>query len=231
MSIADRILRVKSSLPGQVELVAVSKTYPAQRIMEAYEAGQRIFGENRPQEMAQKYEELPKDIEWHLIGHLQTNKVKMVVPFVAMIHSLDSVRLAEAIQKAAAAAGRTIDVLLEIHVADEESKSGWEWAELQEYVRSGAFARLPNLRVRGVMGVATNTGDEQVIRRDFAALQRYKSELSPYFGPEFDTLSIGMSHDYRIALEYGATLVRIGSLIFGAVISKFSASAKETISN
>ena len=131
MSIADRILRVKSSLPGQVELVAVSKTYPAQRIMEAYEAGQRIFGENRPQEMAQKYEELPKDIEWHLIGHLQTNKVKMVVPFVAMIHSLDSVRLAEAIQKAAAAAGRTIDVLLEIHVADEESKSGWEWAELQ----------------------------------------------------------------------------------------------------
>ena len=216
MSIADRILRVKSSLPGQVELVAVSKTYPAQRIMEAYEAGQRIFGENRPQEMAQKYEELPKDIEWHLIGHLQTNKVKMVVPFVAMIHSLDSVRLAEAIQKAAAAAGRTIDVLLEIHVADEESKSGWEWAELQEYVRSGAFARLPNLRVRGVMGVATNTGDEQVIRRDFAALQRYKSELSPYFGPEFDTLSIGMSHDYRIALEYGATLVRIGSLIFGA---------------
>ena len=106
----------------------------------------------------------------------------MVVPFVAMIHSLDSVRLAEAIQKAAAAAGRTIDVLLEIHVADEESKSGWEWAELQEYVRSGAFARLPNLRVRGVMGVATNTGDEQVIRRDFAALQRYKSELSPYSG-------------------------------------------------
>ena len=210
MSIADRILRVKSSLPGQVELVAVSKTYPAQRIMEAYEAGQRIFGENRPQEMAHK------DIEWHLIGHLQTNKVKMVVPFVAMIHSLDSVRLAEAIQKAAAAAGRTIDVLLEIHVADEESKSGWQWPELLEYSRNGAFGRMPNLRVRGVMGVATNTEDEQVIRRDFAALQRYKSELSPYFGPEFDTLSIGMSHDYRIALEYGATLVRIGSLIFGA---------------
>ena len=208
MSIADRILRVKSSLPGQVELVAVSKTYPAQRIMEAYEAGQRIFGENRPQEMAQKYEELPKDIEWHLIGHLQTNKVKYIIEDMDLIHSVDSIKLA--------AAGRTIDVLLEIHVADEESKSGWEWAELQEYVRSGAFARLPNLRVRGVMGVATNTGDEQVIRRDFAALQRYKSELSPYFGPEFDTLSIGMSHDYRIALEYGATLVRIGSLIFGA---------------
>ena len=205
MSIADRILRVKSSLPGQVELVAVSKTYPAQRIMEAYEAGQRIFGENRPQEMAQKYEELPKDIEWHLIGHLQTNKVKMVVPFVAMIHSLDSVRLAEAIQKAAAAAGQQVRT---VTVAQQ--------TELLEYSRSGAFGRMPNLRVRGVMGVATNTEDEQVIRRDFAALQRYKSELSPYFGPEFDTLSIGMSHDYRIALEYGATLVRIGSLIFGA---------------
>ena len=122
MSIADRILRVKSSLPGQVELVAVSKTYPAQRIMEAYEAGQRIFGENRPQEMAQKYEELPKDIEWHLIGHLQTNKVKMVVPFVAMIHSLDSVRLAEAIQREAAKCGRTLEILLEIHVAEEETK-------------------------------------------------------------------------------------------------------------
>ena len=154
MSIADRILRVKSSLPGQVELVAVSKTYPAQRIMEAYEAGQRIFGENRPQEMAQKYEELPKDIEWHLIGHLQTNKVKMVVPFVAMIHSLDSVRLAEAIQKAAAAAGRTIDVLLEIHVADEESKSGcptcgcgvsWAWRPTPATSRSsGGISPLCN---------------------------------------------------------------------------------------
>lgn len=158
MSIADRILRVKSSLPGQVELVAVSKTYPAQRIMEAYEAGQRIFGENRPQEMAQKYEELPKDIEWHLIGHLQTNKVKMVVPFVAMIHSLDSVRLAEAIQKAAAAAGRTIDVLLEIHVADEESKSGWQWTELLEYSRSGAFGRMPNLAGAGCHGRSDQYG-------------------------------------------------------------------------
>ena len=127
MSIADRILRVKSSLPGQVELVAVSKTYPAQRIMEAYEAGQRIFGENRPQEMAQKYEELPKDIEWHLIGHLQTNKVKMVVPFVAMIHSLDSVRLAEAIQREAAKCGRTLEILLEIHVAEGRPRRAGIW--------------------------------------------------------------------------------------------------------
>lgn len=216
MSIASQLLQVKNSLPQGVELVAVSKTYPAERVLEAYEAGQRIFGENRPQEMAQKYEALPKDIEWHLIGHLQTNKVKLVVPFVQMIHSLDSSRLAEAIQKASAAVGRTVDVLLEIHVADEESKSGWEWTELLEYVRSGAFGQMPNLRVRGVMGVATNTNDEQVIRRDFAALQNHKKDLASFFGPEFDTLSIGMSQDYPIAVEYGATLVRIGSLIFGA---------------
>ena len=216
--IAENLALLRKSIPmDKVAVIAVTKTQPPEVVREAYASGLTIVGENRVQEAVEKAASLADlPLEWHLIGHLQTNKVKMVVPFVAMIHSLDSVRLAEAIQKAAAAAGRTIDVLLEIHVADEESKSGWEWAELQEYVRSGAFARLPNLRVRGVMGVATNTGDEQVIRRDFAALQRYKSELSPYFGPEFDTLSIGMSHDYRIALEYGATLVRIGSLIFGA---------------
>ena len=215
MSIADRILRVKSSLPGQVELVAVSKTYPAQRIMEAYEAGQRIFGENRPQEMAQKYEELPKDIEWHLIGHLQTNKVKMVVPFVAMIHSLDSVRLAEAIQREAAKCGRTLEILLEIHVAEEETKTGWNMAELMEYVRTAPFARMPDVCVRGVMGIATNTDDGTAIRRDFMELKRCFELLQPYFGPRFDTLSMGMSHDYPLAVECGSTMVRVGSLIFG----------------
>ena len=185
MSIADRILRVKSSLPGQVELVAVSKTYPAQRIMEAYEAGQRIFGENRPQEMAQKYEELPKDIEWHLIGHLQTNKVKMVVPFVAMIHSLDSVRLAEAIQREAAKCGRTLEILLEIHVAEEETKTGWNMAELMEYVRTAPFARMPDVCVRGVMGIATNTDDGTAIRRDFMELKRCFELLQPYGVQQF----------------------------------------------
>ena len=203
--------------PAGVQLCAAGKTRTADTVAASAALAIDVFGENHVQELCANFDAgaycgKPS----HFIGHLQTNKVKMVVPFVAMIHSLDSVRLAEAIQKAAAAAGRTIDVLLEIHVADEESKSGWQWPELLEYSRSGAFGRMPNLRVRGVMGVATNTEDEQVIRRDFAALQRYKSELSPYFGPEFDTLSIGMSHDYRIALEYGATLVRIGSLIFGA---------------
>ena len=216
MSIASQLAQVKATLPAGVELIAVSKTHPSEVVMEAYEAGQRVFGENRPQEMAQKYEQLPKDIEWHLIGHLQTNKVKMVVPFVKMIHSVDSPRLVEAIQKGAEAVGRTIDILLEIHVADEESKTGWEWAELLEYVRSGAFARMPNLRVRGVMGVATNTEDEETVRGDFARLHQYNEELASSFGPEFDTLSMGMSHDYSLAIEYGATMVRIGSLIFGA---------------
>ncbi|MDE5706833.1 MAG: YggS family pyridoxal phosphate-dependent enzyme [Alistipes sp.] len=214
-TLANRLLEIKSTLPAGVELVAVSKTYPAEKIMEAYRAGQRIFGENRPQEMVRKHEELPKDIEWHLIGHLQTNKVKTVVPFVRMIHSVDSARLTEAIQKAAQAAGRTIDILLEIHVADEESKSGWEPQELAEYVRSGAFDRMPNLRVRGVMGVATNTDDRSVVQRDFEALRRCKEELAPCFGAEFDTLSMGMSHDYPLAIEHGATMVRIGTAIFG----------------
>ena len=215
MSIASQLAQVKATLPAGVELIAVSKTHPSEVVMEAYEAGQRVFGENRPQEMAQKYEQLPKDIEWHLIGHLQTNKVKMVVPFVKMIHSVDSPRLVEAIQKGAEAVGRTIDILLEIHVADEESKTGWEWAELLEYVRSGAFARMPNLRVRGVMGVATNTEDEETVRGDFARLHQYKEELASSFGPEFDTLSMGMSHDYSLAIEYGATMFWIGLFIFG----------------
>lgn len=214
-TLANRLLRIKETLPAGVELVAVSKTYPAEKILEAYRAGQRIFGENRPQEMVRKYEELPKEIEWHLIGHLQTNKVKTVVPFVGMIHSVDSARLAEAIQKAAAAIGRTIDILLEIHVADEQTKSGWEPQELAEYVRSGAFGQMPNLRVRGIMGVATNTDDENVVRRDFEALRRCKEELAPCFGAEFDTLSMGMSHDYPIAVACGATMVRIGTAIFG----------------
>ena len=215
MSIADRILRVKSSLPGQVELVAVSKTYPAQRIMEAYEAGQRIFGENRPQEMAQKYEELPKDIEWHMIGHLQTNKVKLIAPFVALIHSVDSARLAEAIQREAAKCGRTLEILLEIHVAEEETKTGWNMAELMEYVRTAPFARMPDVCVRGVMGIATNTDDGTAIRRDFMELKRCFDLLQPYFGARFNVLSMGMSHDYPIAVECGSTMVRVGSLIFG----------------
>lgn len=215
MSISEQLARVRASLPEGVRLVAVSKTHPAEAIRKAYEAGQRLFGESRPQELRAKYEELPKDIEWHMIGHLQTNKVKYIAPFVQMVESVDSARLAEALQREADKCGRQLDILLEIHVADEETKSGWEPDELREYLASEPFAAMPALRVRGVMGIATNTGDEEVIRRDFLALKSLFDELRPRFGADFDTLSMGMSHDYPLAVACGSTLVRVGSLIFG----------------
>ncbi len=203
------------TLPEGVTLVAVSKTHPVEAISEAYEAGQRVFGESRPQELRAKYEALPHDIEWHMIGHLQTNKIKYIAPFVAMIHSVDSERLAEAIQVQAAKCNRTIDVLLEIHVAEEESKSGWAIEDLRAAVASGLFERLPNVRVRGVMGIATNTDDMERIVSDFVQLRIYKEELAAHFGEQFDTLSMGMSDDYPTAIAAGSTMVRIGSTIFG----------------
>ena len=207
--------RVRATLPEGVTLVAVSKTHHIEAIAEAYEAGQRGFGESRPQELRAKYEALPHDIEWHMIGHLQTNKVKYIAPFVAMIHSVDSERLAEVIQVQAAKCNRTIDVLLEIHVAEEESKSGWAIEDLRAAVASGLFERLPNVRVRGVMGIATNTDDAERIVSDFVQLRIYKEELAAHFGEQFDTLSMGMSDDYPTAIAAGSTMVRIGSTIFG----------------
>lgn len=213
--IARRLSCVRDSLPEEVTLIAVSKTHPVEAIREAFDAGHRLFGESRPQELCAKYEALPKEIEWHMIGHLQTNKVRQIVPFVRMIQSVDSARLAETIQREAARCGRTIDILLEIHVAQEETKSGWDVGELKRYVESAAFAAMPDIRVRGVMGIATNTDDETVVRRDFEELRRCFELLQPYFGPRFDTLSMGMSHDYPLAVECGSTMVRVGSSIFG----------------
>ncbi|MBQ1990217.1 MAG: YggS family pyridoxal phosphate-dependent enzyme [Rikenellaceae bacterium] len=215
MSVKSQLERVRATLPEGVTLVAVSKTHPIDAIKEAYEAGQRVFGESRPQELRAKYEALPHDIEWHMIGHLQTNKIKYIAPFVAMIHSVDSERLAEAIQVQAAKCNRTIDVLLEIHVAEEESKSGWAIEDLRAAVASGLFERLPNVRVRGVMGIATNTDDTERIVSDFVQLRIYKEELAAHFGEQFDTLSMGMSDDYPTAIAAGSTMVRIGSTIFG----------------
>lgn len=215
MSIKDQLAYVRGTLPAGVELVAVSKTHPAEAVREAYEAGQRVFGESRPQEMTSKFEVLPHDIAWHMIGHLQTNKVRMIVPYVALIQSVDSARLAGAIQQEAARIGRTVDVLFEIHIADEETKTGWDYTELTEWLDGGALSHLPNLRVRGVMGIATNTDDEAVVRRDFETLKRYREELAPRFGGDFDTLSMGMSGDYPLAAACGSTMVRVGSLIFG----------------
>lgn len=216
MSIKERLERIWGTLPAGVSLVAVSKFHPAERVMEAYKAGQRIFGESRPQEMAAKAAQLPKDIEWSMIGHLQTNKVKMIAPFVSMIASVDSERLVEEIEKQAAKCERVIDILLEVHVADEETKSGWDVEELRAYLASGALERMEHVRVRGVMTIATNTDDEAVVRRDFQTIRDVYEELKPRFGEAFDTLSIGMSDDYPIALEYGSTMVRIGTAIFGA---------------
>ena len=214
-AIVRQLEQVRATLPSHVVLVAVSKTHPVEAIRAAYDAGQRIFGESRPQELAAKRQQLPDDIAWHLIGHLQTNKIKLIIPFVSLIHSVDSARLAEAIQREAAKCGRRVDILLELHVAAEESKTGWDVSELMRYLQTNPFRQLPNLRVRGIMGIATNTDDEARIRRDFEALKQAFGQLKPHFGEAFDTLSMGMSDDYPLAVACGSTMVRVGSLIFG----------------
>lgn len=228
MSIRSQLSDVRETLPEGVTLVAVSKTHAPALIEEAYAAGQRVFGESRPQELAAKYEALPKDIEWHMIGHLQTNKVKLIAPFVTLIQSADSERLIKTINEEAIKNGRVIDILLEIHVADEESKSGWKYDNLLKYIKSGALAGMKGIRVRGVMGIATYTDNEFRVRLDFELLEQYKKELSAYFDDSFDTLSMGMSDDYPLALEYGTTMVRIGSLIFGKRSYEEPAEAAET---
>ena len=214
-TVSEKIAQIKSTLREGVELLAVSKFHPSEKILEAYEAGQRHFGESRPQELKAKHEALPKDIKWHMIGHLQTNKIKYIAPYVHLIESLDSERLAVAIDKEAAKCGRVIDCLVEIHVTAEESKSGWDWTELLSFVNAGGFEQFPNIRIRGVMGMATFTDDEAVVRADFERLAECKARLAEYFDESFDTLSMGMSDDYPMAMEYGSTEVRIGSTIFG----------------
>lgn len=216
MSVRGKLLELKKTLPAGVELVLVSKTHPPEAIMEAYEAGQRLFGENRPQEMKTKREALPGDIRWHMIGHLQTNKVKYLAPFVEMIHSGDSDRLLREIDRQAALNGRVIDVLLEIHIAVEESKEGWLWDELVAWLETDEYRQLPNVRFRGVMGVATFTDNVSIVREEFSALAAYHARLRDrFFGPDFDTVSMGMTSDYTVAVGCGSTMVRIGSLVFG----------------
>ena len=215
MAIGAKISELHASLPQGVSLVAVSKFHPVEALKEAYDAGQRIFGESRVQELLAKHEALPKDIEWQMIGHLQTNKVRQIVPFISLVQSVDSVRLAECINREAERIGRVVDILLEIHVAQEESKTGWKYDELITFLQSEEFKSLKNIRVRGVMGMATNTDDEQVVRADFEQLANHFNHLKPLFGEEFDTLSMGMSDDYELAIDCGSTMVRIGSSIFG----------------
>ena len=215
MSVASKISEIRATLPAGVELVAVSKFHPAEAILEAYGTGQRIFGESRVQELTAKFEALPKDIEWHMIGHLQTNKVRAIAPFVSLVHSVDSQRLAECIDREAARCGRVIDCLLELHVSTDATKSGWDLDELRNYLATGAFRELKNIRFRGIMGMATYTDNADVIRADFEALAAAKRELEPLFDDDFNILSMGMSDDYPIAVECGSNMVRVGSSIFG----------------
>ncbi len=200
-------------------LVVVSKTQPVARILEIYQkAGQRIFGENRPQEMLEKQAALPADIEWHLIGHLQTNKVKSIAPFVALIHSVDSLRLLQEIDKQALKNNRVINCLLQFHIAQEETKFGLSEQEAIEILQSPEFAVLQNVRICGVMGMASFTEDTEQVRKEFRALKTVFDHLKAKFFPKsthFHEISMGMSGDWRIALEEGSTMLRIGSLIFG----------------
>lgn len=214
MSVSENIQRIKSQLPSDVTLVAVSKTQPISSILQAYDAGQRIFGENKIQEMTDKHSQLPQDIQWHMIGHVQTNKVKIMAPFVSLIHGVDSFKLLVEINKQAAKNNRVIDCLLQIHIATEDTKFGLDESELDQILNSHELRELTNITIRGLMGMATFTDDESVIKREFSSLKTLFDNYSADFN--FSTLSMGMSGDYKIAIDSGSNMVRIGSSIFGA---------------
>ncbi|WP_158800500.1 YggS family pyridoxal phosphate-dependent enzyme [Pedobacter sp. L105] len=220
MSIADNLLKYKKELEGEnVELIAVSKFNTTEAILEAYEAGQRIFGENIVQELVEKQEVLPKDIEWHLIGHLQTNKVKYIAPFITLIQSVDSIKLLQEINKQALKNKRVIDCLLQIYIADEETKFGLDHAEAIELLRSEEYLALKNIRIVGLMGIASNNAEEKQTKDEFQELKVLFDGIKlSFFRKEdsFKELSMGMSGDYKLAIEEGSTMVRIGSSIFGA---------------
>lgn len=218
MDIQANLKEVLTSLPAQVKLVAVSKFHPNESIEQAYRAGQRIFGESKVQELTGKYETLPKDIEWHFIGHLQTNKVKYIAPYIAMIHAVDSYKLLAEIDKQAAKNGRVIPCLLEIHIAQEESKYGFTFQECRKMLEAGEWKNLTHICIAGLMGMATFTEDETEIKKEFDSLKQFFNEIKQNYFADRDTfreISMGMSHDYPLAIEAGSTLVRVGSKIFG----------------
>ena len=219
MSIKDNIIRYNNKINGNARLIAVSKTKPVEDLQEAYEAGQRLFGENKALEMRDKHEILPKDIRWHFIGHLQTNKVKYIAPFVELIHSVDSLNLLKQINKEAIKNNRVIDCLLQIDIAHEETKFGLEENEAEELLSSEEFAELKNVRICGLMGIGSITDDKNKTKKEFNNLKKYFDETkNKFFNSKsyFCELSMGMSQDFELAIEEGATLVRIGSSIFGA---------------
>lgn len=219
MSIADNIIKFNDLLKDHsTKLIAVSKTKPNEDILEAYETGQRAFGENKVQDLAKKAEELPKDIEWHMIGHLQRNKVKYIAPFVYLIHGVDSLKLLKEINKQAIKNDRTIHCLLQMHIADEDTKFGFSEEELLSMISSEEFQSLTHIKVIGLMGMATNTDDMEKVRMEFRTLRSFFQKLkeTPNSLLDMQELSMGMTNDYQIACEEGSTMVRIGSAIFGA---------------
>ena len=215
MSITENLASIKKTIPERVTLVAVSKTKPNEALLEAYEAGQRVFGENKVQEMVQKWETLPKDIQWHMIGHVQRNKVKYMAPFVSLIHGVDSFRLLKVINKQAEKHDRVIDCLLQMHIAKEETKFGLDEEELEALLTDSEFSNLKNVRIVGLMGMATFTDNQDQIQSEFAYLKSKYDWVAKQL-PEINTLSMGMSGDYAIAIDEGSTMVRIGSSIFGS---------------
>ena len=214
MSIEQNLSIIKSSLPENVTLVAVSKTKPISDLMEAYDAGQRIFGENKIQEMAEKWEQMPKDIQWHMIGHVQTNKVKFMAKFVSLIHGVDSLKLLEEINKQALKNNRLINCLLQIHIAEEETKFGLNKKELNDILTSTGFQEMKNIRIIGLMGMATFTDNQNQIKKEFNSLKSIFDQFTIH-DSQMTILSMGMSSDYQLAIESGSTMVRIGSSIFG----------------
>ena len=217
-SIAENITQIKAQLPEGVSLVAVSKYHPVKQLQEAYAAGQRIFGESHAQELVAKAPLMPDDVQWHFIGHLQRNKVRQIMPIVSLIHSADSIRLLSTIDKEAARIGRSVDVLLQLHVAQEEAKSGFAVEELMQLAENGEFQPFKHVRYRGLMAMATFTTDTALIASEFSRVaSTYATLLEKQIfpGADFNQLSMGMSDDWHIAVEHGATLVRIGTQIFG----------------
>lgn len=213
MTIADNLKKIKKEIPQDVTLVAISKTKTNEEILEAYEAGQRIFGENRVQELEVKHQELPKDIEWHMVGHVQRNKVRDMAAFVSLIHAVDSLRLLNRIDREAKNNDRVIDCLLQVKIAEEETKHGMDENELRELLQSKEFKSLENVRIKGLMGMATFTDDEGQISREFEKLKKIYDSLKEDY--DFTILSMGMSGDFPIALNHGSNMIRVGSAIFG----------------
>lgn len=218
MSIQSNLQQIKSNLPENVTLVAVSKTKPVSDLMQAYEAGQRIFGENKIQEMTEKWQQMPKDIEWHMIGHVQSNKVKYMVPYVKLIHGVDSLKLLKEINRLAVKWRKHINVLLQIYIAEEETKFGLDEKELIEILHSEEVKQMTNITIKGLMGMASFTDDKEQIKREFLHLKSIFDKYKPLNNGncQLNTLSMGMSGDYELAIECGSTMIRVGSSIFGS---------------